>query len=308
MKILFYGNEYGIGHIGKHNNFAIENNLNKNNFFIITGNLIAKNYNSDLFTYVTYNYWLDYPKFINDFSNINSDIIIPFDLKQKVLCYNRKARPHRKIIMYKILNNEIIRNNIIMSFDSTFFSGVKDDKILRKLMGFTNDAEKIISFFKNNIIKLNVDFENLSENLHYSFNLKNHQESFLSLVSETNIDEDILFFSEKIYKPMYGQQPFIIFGNPNSLKYLKKLGFKTFDHWWDESYDEETNLIKRIDKIIKVLENICSKNFDELSNMGIDMQNVLIHNYKQFLKLEASNDFLKQLGFSKFKTTKNILL
>ena len=45
-------------------------------------------------------------------------------------------------------------------------------------------------------------------------------------------------------------------GNPQSLKVLKKQGFKTFDKWWDESYDDEFDFHKRMDKIVEVMEEM----------------------------------------------------
>ena len=40
------------------------------------------------------------------------------------------------------------------------------------------------------------------------------------------------------------------------MEMLKAKGFKTFDKWWDESYDEEIDLELRIQKIVKILEEI----------------------------------------------------
>lgn len=43
--------------------------------------------------------------------------------------------------------------------------------------------------------------------------------------------------SEKIFKPMLGQHPFIVYGSTDTIKYLKREGFATFDNLWDETYD-----------------------------------------------------------------------
>jgi hypothetical protein len=43
--------------------------------------------------------------------------------------------------------------------------------------------------------------------------------------------------SEKIFKPMMGRHPFIVFGSVDSLRYLHREGFETFDNLFDESYD-----------------------------------------------------------------------
>ena len=72
-----------------------------------------------------------------------------------------------------------------------------------------------------------------------SLNIEAHLDCFLNIVTETLFNSESIFISEKTYKPIYLCQPFIIFGNPHTLKKLKQLGYKTFDKWIDESYDNE---------------------------------------------------------------------
>lgn len=77
-------------------------------------------------------------------------------------------------------------------------------------------------------------------------------------------------------------QPFIIVGSKHSLKYLRKLGYKTFDGFIDESYDECNdedrftsimNSLKQIQAIPNKLEWLRS------------MQAILEHNHKLFLEI-----------------------
>jgi len=43
--------------------------------------------------------------------------------------------------------------------------------------------------------------------------------------------------SEKSFKPIAYHHPFITFGSVDTLKYLQREGFETFDNLWNESYD-----------------------------------------------------------------------
>jgi hypothetical protein len=43
--------------------------------------------------------------------------------------------------------------------------------------------------------------------------------------------------SEKLFKPMMGRHPFIVFGSADTLKYLHREGFESFENLFDESYD-----------------------------------------------------------------------
>ena len=112
---------------------------------------------------------------------------------------------------------------------------------------------------------------------------RSHLSAFVNVITETLTMKDVVFITEKTYKSIYVCQPFIIVGNTYSLKKLKELGFKTFSNWWDESYDDEIDFEKRMEKITKVLEDIASWDFDKCSDIRKEMRDVLIHNYNQML-------------------------
>jgi uncharacterized ubiquitin-like protein YukD len=80
------------------------------------------------------------------------------------------------------------------------------------------------------------------------------------------------------------------------------MGYKTFSNWWDESYDNELELEIRMNKIIKVLEEISSWDLDKCNNIRKEIQEILIHNYNQIL----SNDELYKLYSLLQTNTKNI--
>jgi hypothetical protein len=90
-------------------------------------------------------------------------------------------------------------------------------------------------------------------------------------------------------------------GTPNTLNKLKEMGFKTFDKWWDESYDTESNLTKRVDKILNILEFICNKDNNDLICMLKEMEEILIHNHNLFMEIKEPEfiEYLKLNGFNK---------
>ena len=98
-----------------------------------------------------------------------------------------------------------------------------------------------------------------------------YRKTFLSIVTETLYDDKILFLSEKIWKPIYMEHPFMVLGNPHTLKYLKNLGFKTFDKWWDESYDNVINLKDRNDIIISNIKKFKDYGHKELIEFREEM-------------------------------------
>ena len=84
-------------------------------------------------------------------------------------------------------------------------------------------------------------------------------ESLLYLVTETVATGRRHHLTEKTFKPIALGMPFVIVGTQGSLRYLRSYGFKTFGSLWDESYDDEPDDSKRIEKIantLKLLENL----------------------------------------------------
>ena len=75
------------------------------------------------------------------------------------------------------------------------------------------------------------------------------------------------------------RRPFILVGAPGNLAYLKRYGFRTFDRWIDESYDEETNHEIRIRMIADQLEYLCTQDVTQMYN---EMQEVLEYNHQHF--------------------------
>ena len=62
------------------------------------------------------------------------------------------------------------------------------------------------------------------------------------------------------------------------LKELHKLGFKSFSNWWDESYDDEINLEKRIKKISKELVKLSQVSILELKDIRRDLKDTVEFN------------------------------
>jgi len=110
--------------------------------------------------------------------------------------------------------------------------------------------------------------------------------SFVDVINETRFAQPTANFSEKVFQAIQYQKPFIVVGPPKTLEYIRSLGFKTFNDFWDESYDDELHHGERLAKIFDVLEQIINTPTDELRNMYDNMRSILEHNlnkYKEFI-------------------------
>ena len=106
-------------------------------------------------------------------------------------------------------------------------------------------------------------------------------ESLLYLVTETVATGRRHHLTEKTFKPIALGMPFIIVGTQGSLRYLRSYGFKTFGDLWDESYDDEPDDAKRIEKIAKVLELLESLEEDRQAIFD-SAWDIIQHNWNHF--------------------------
>jgi hypothetical protein len=116
--------------------------------------------------------------------------------------------------------------------------------------------------------------------MHTKHFLQSYRNSFCGVINETRFAQPFGYFSEKTLTALYSKIPIVLVAPPYTLEYLKTFGFKTFDKWWDESYDIETNHHKRIIKIFDVIDYINSKSIEELKIIYSEMTEILNHNHE----------------------------
>ena len=80
------------------------------------------------------------------------------------------------------------------------------------------------------------------------------------------------------FNPIYSGHPIIQFGPYKSLERMRKLGFKTFGNWWDESYDDEPIAWKRLQMIMDLTLKLSKLTNEKWIEMLLDMSNILQHN------------------------------
>jgi len=85
-------------------------------------------------------------------------------------------------------------------------------------------------------------------NDHHLIETNHFTDSYCNIVLETHFDADGsggAFLTEKTFKAIKHGQPFVIIGCPGSLAALRALGYRTFDHAIDNSYDTIQNNTER---------------------------------------------------------------
>lgn len=111
-----------------------------------------------------------------------------------------------------------------------------------------------------------------------------YQNSLVSIVTETNYEVSELTLTEKAFKPAKEKHPFIIVGVAGALKAMREFGFKTFNEFWDESYDDIEEPKLRMFKIIETCKQIGSWNNDQILEFKHKVKPILEHNYQALRK------------------------
>lgn len=105
--------------------------------------------------------------------------------------------------------------------------------------------------------------------------------SLIHVVTETVYRGNKNHLTEKTFKPIVMQQPFIIQSCKGSLEYLRRYGFKTFADFWDESYDEADDGVRTYE-IGKVLQDINTMSQKEKTQLQTAVNTTVEHNFQWF--------------------------
>ena len=113
-------------------------------------------------------------------------------------------------------------------------------------------------------------------------------DAYLSIVTETFFTGP-LYFSEKIFNSMLYNHFFIYLGPPHSLKYLRSLGFKTWAHIINESYDDIENPAERLYAVTNSINKFLSNPIDDIRQLYIENLDIINHNRNLVLATEIND-------------------
>jgi hypothetical protein len=113
------------------------------------------------------------------------------------------------------------------------------------------------------------------------------------------MNDGTLSLTEKIFKSIISFQPFIFATKNGILKLMRDLGYKTFEPFIDESYDNEEDDEKRLLMIYDEIKKLCNMTKEEIHNWYWSMEEILIHNHNHLLSI-CHNKMLSEDVFNKF--------
>lgn len=197
-------------------------------------------------------------------------------------CLNNLCRYHRIKLLDNLYNKSYFAQ-ILYSFNSSEAHDNYDLPDMQTLL-----------FKYRNILPLRIDrtspdFTNDLISLQH-VGLYN---AYLNIVTSNH--PDVCFVDEKLFKPIASGQLYLTLSGPGTIQLLRNLGFDVFDDILDHSYDVETDLDKRIVKLVNSIDNWMAANHDQIWKQTYLRR---LKNAEQFFNLDVNQnpfqDFLKQ--------------
>lgn len=228
---------------------------------------------------------------INDFNKDDKHNLFLEECTMKFSYINFTHRMHRQLFSKFLIKEKLIANNLISinpANDHTQLDQFENVKI--------KDTPKVVSslqngnwFYNKNLLDLWKDTK-LEYYRHPAIDMKVPKlnppylnKAAIHIVTESAFNFPFNHFTEKTTAALLCKRPFIIIAPAGNLKYLRTIGFKTFDSIIDESYDNIPDPNLRLEKIMDLILDLNKNNQEQLVKMIEKSKDILIHNYMLML-------------------------
>lgn len=114
------------------------------------------------------------------------------------------------------------------------------------------------------------------------------------LESITQWDQAVIFLTEKIFKPISHQHPYMVIAANGMLSYLKSQGFETFDNIFDESYDQVHDLDAKMKIIQHNIETLEKQPYDSITIGKLEHNKALFYN-QSVMRQDIMESFVKPI-------------
>lgn len=139
----------------------------------------------------------------------------------------------------------------------------------------------------NDLTQLPVNNYSATSSADYSS--KDYSQYWFDIVLETLYDDHRLHLTEKSLRPIACGKPFMLLATPGSLQYLRNYGFQTFGEYIDESYDQEPDPVKRMQKVIDVMKQLQMLRPEHKNWLNERIKTITEHNKQWFFSSEFFN-------------------
>ena len=271
-------------------------------------------------TYLLYDTFL--PKILDYEENLaeigrSTEIFTKINKPYKFLFLNGRMRHHRKYLLEKFKFDGILEQSLWTNLDgrgSTFYPFVLP--VEAEVKEYEHTYFEVKQLPKQYEVtryhtQLDVPAPDTSRDLYAKYHLFNNEwgdiylnaepyiDTYFSVVTETVFEYPYSFRTEKTWKPIAMGHPCIFASNYGYYRDFRNMGFRTWDHLIDESFDLIDNVQDRIVRISEVVKDLCSQdlpaflaaaeetckyNQQHLAEMRLKIRSEFPDRFRQFIK------------------------
>jgi hypothetical protein len=188
-------------------------------------------------------------------------------------------RDHRVLFAYHCIKKNLSANNISCA-DICPVENVSIETIANRYSNTYPDIEQVISSAELPWLFPGEQTQKMTscwlDNFHTAMS------SMIYVPTETVFFGRRTHLTEKTFKAIALGMPFVLIAPVGSLAYLREYGFQTFGSVWDESYDEETDDLLRLDRATDLLREIDQLSDKEKQQIWKHCLPVVLHNWNHF--------------------------
>lgn len=226
------------------------------------------------------------------------EIFSKTDKPFKFLFLNGRARPHRKYLWERFRLDDILDHALWTMLDSrpTLSRSFHLKYNGTNLMATTSPLRWLPREYEYELFqdaKINPGpaercfmKNELFDNLWGEIYLKAdpYIDTYFSLVTETVFNYPYSFRTEKIAKPLAIGHPWICASGRGFYRDVRNLGFRTFSHVIDESFDRIDNDQERMDRIVSIVKDLCRQ---DLSGFLAECEEVCKYNQQHLREFSS---------------------
>jgi hypothetical protein len=194
------------------------------------------------------------------------------------MCLNRKPHWHRRRLYNELQQHNLIESGLVSMGSETNVPVLGLD--FPEVPNFTPNAGIEQNGIPNDIATLG--------------NMKNWQRHFLNIVTETVYDINVNHFvSEKIYKPIVGMRPFLVYDPDGACQWLRDRGFVNYTNDFTDITDLD---LKNPANIAPFLVVLSSQKSTYWKKKLVDLNQKIVYNKEHFYQYVDNQKLKVQKG------------
>lgn len=201
----------------------------------------------------------------NDIETLRTEV----DFNYLFDLYNNIPHHHRCLLMDELEHYDLLKDGIVT------WNQINDT--------YSNYDFK---YWKQKLIVLDDDFLLDGKRNEYTKNLLKHS-AFCTIIPESTVNH--IDYTEKTYRTIMLEKPYIGLGKAKHNKWFTKLGFELYDEIFDYSLDHSPVLERRVESIVDSIKRLRGKNLQELHEL---VQPKIKRNKKRALDLIERDEFI----------------